>query len=161
MNFHMIQAVLIMVVCPVICFFIEYVKTKQLSYENGIKWILFWTVGIRSVTAGLMQVVKPEYTAVYIFNMTGTEFYTIIRELGIANFTIGLTAVFSLRIKNWRQPAAFTACIFNLLLVINHCINFQAGINELFSLIFDILVVVCTLPYVLSGLVRRGDTHRT
>ncbi len=33
------------------------------------KWILFWTVGIRSLSAGIVQLVYPEYTANIIFNL--------------------------------------------------------------------------------------------
>lgn len=143
MNFHMLQIILIMVVMPAICIVIELLRSKSgLSLNVVIKWILFWTVGIRSLSAGLVQLIHPQYTAETIFHLTGNEFYIFIRELGVANTAIGLSAIISFKMINWRVPVAFISFIFNLFLSINHIVNFQAGLNEAVSLGADLFVVV-------------------
>lgn len=135
--------------CIFICVEILYRKKKQVANEKIeiaviiFKWILFWSVGIRSVSAGLVQLIYPQYTAQNIFELsTGTEFYIFIRELGVANFAIGATAIIAVKLRNWRIPAAFISWIFNCFLSINHILHFQAGANELASLGADLFVVV-------------------
>lgn len=148
MDFHLIQILVIMVLLPIVFTITEiaYKKKQKNTFSIGtiiFKWILFWTVGIRSVSAGLVQLVYPQYTAQIIFELTsGSEFYIFIRELGIANFAIGVTAIISVWKIHWRYPAAFISLIFNAFLVINHILHFQAGLNELASLGADLFVVI-------------------
>ena len=149
MSFHLIQAASIMIILPLVSICIEYFRNKEVPLWMVIaKWVLFWSVGIRSLTAGIVQMVHPAYTAEIIFHLSGTDYYIFIRELGVANFAIGLSAIISLRKINWRIPVAFISFIFNLFLSANHILNFQAGFNEGVSLAGDLLVVV-TLGYFL------------
>lgn len=162
MDFHLIQIIVIMVLMPTIFSVVEILLRKKDQKTNeklqiGIvifAWILFWSVGIRSVSAGLVQLVYPQYTAQTIFELsTGTEFYIFIRELGVANFAIGVTAIVSVWIKNWRIPAAFISLIFNTFLSINHILHFQAGGNELASLAADLFVVVMLSYFLIKNII--------
>jgi hypothetical protein len=143
MGFHFIQAFAIMILLPVICILIDYYSDRKKEKLFLIaKWVLFWSVGIRSFTAGLVQLLNPSYTAEVIFHLSGSEFYIFIRELGVANIAIGLAAIISYKLNNWRVPVAFISLIFNLFLSINHIINFQAGFNQAVSLTGDLLIVI-------------------
>jgi hypothetical protein len=143
MGFHFIQAFTIMIVMPLICSVIDYSRNKKREKWVVItKWLLLWAVGIRSVTAGLVQLVYPRYTAEVIFNLSGDSFYIFIRELGVANIAIGTSAVISFKHKNWRVPIAFISLVFNLFLSLNHIVNFQADVNEAVSLVGDVFVVL-------------------
>jgi len=141
MNFHFTQALIIMVFLPLISILID-IKKKGFSFDILIKWILFWTIGFRSVTAGIVQIAFPSYTAKLIFELSGDDFYIVIRELGMANLSIGLVAMLSLKKQEWVNPISLIYITFFSLLSINHIYNFQAGMNELISLIFDVGVVV-------------------
>jgi len=144
-----------MVVMPVICIVVEILRSKSsITLSIVIKWVLFWSVGIRSLSAGLVQFIYPQYTAKIIFNLTGTDFYIFIRELGIANTAIGLSAIISFKIINWRVPVSFISLIFNLFLSLNHIINFQAGFNEVVSLIGDLLIVLILSVFLIRSLKR-------
>ena len=146
MLFHFFQGLLIMVVLPLISIMIS-VRRKVYSIDVLMKWILFWTIGFRSVTAGLVQLFYPKYTASIIFGLSGDSFYIFIRELGMANISIGLAAMLCIRKNQWITPVTFITGMFYVLLTVNHIINFQAGIEELISLIFDILVLVISGLY--------------
>lgn len=142
MSFHLIQAASIMIILPIVSIVIEYFRKKEIPLWLIVaKWILFWSVGIRSLTAGIVQMVHPAYTAEIIFDLSGTDYYIFIRELGVANFAIGLSAIISMKKITWRIPVAFISFIFNLFLSVNHILNFQAGFNEGVSLAGDLLVV--------------------
>jgi hypothetical protein len=46
----------------------------------------------------LAQIFYPSYTAQLIFNLSGKEFYIFIRELGMANLSIGIAAMLSIKV---------------------------------------------------------------
>ena len=163
MEFHLIQILMIMVMMPFIVSISEIIYRNKIgnTYSSGtiiFKWILFWAVGIRSVSAGLVQLIYPQYTAQTIFELTnGTDFYIFIRELGVANFSIGVTAIISFWKKLWRYPAAFISLIFNTFLVINHILHFQAGLNELVSLGADIFVVFMLTLFLIKSIIHKNS----
>ncbi|MFP4163894.1 MAG: DUF6790 family protein [Chitinispirillaceae bacterium] len=160
MDFHLVQILVIMVMMPLTFSTIEmlYRNKRDNASDSGaiiFKWILFWAVGIRSVSAGLVQLIYPQYTAETIFELTsGTEFYIFIRELGVANFAIGTTAIISAGLKDWRLPTAFISLIFNTLLAINHIIHFQAGANQFASLGADFFVVVMLSYFLIKSIFK-------
>ncbi len=160
MGFHFIQAFTIMILMPTICSFIECLRSKdKAKWIIVAKWILFWTVGVRSLTAGIVQLVYPKYTAELIFNLGGTDFYIFIRELGVANMAIGLAAIISFKCDSWRIPVAFISLIFNLFLSLNHIIHFQAGWNEGVSLVGDLLVVVGLSVFLYKSYNKKKINH--
>lgn len=156
MGFHFMQAVIIMIIMPVICITIELARNKNTQKWTVItKWFLFWAVGIRSLSAGLMQIFNPRYTAEIIFNLKSSDFYIFIRELGAANAAIGLSAIISCKYINWRVPVSFISGLFFGILTIIHIINiinFQADFNEFVSLTCDLLIII-----VLSTFVFKTD----
>lgn len=157
MDFHLIQIIVIMLIMPAIFSIMEIVlknKKKNKDKSNWIiivKWVLFWSVGIRSLSAGLVQLIHPQYTAQAIFELsTGQEFYIFIRELGVANIAIGLTAIISVKNISWRIPASFISLIFNLFLSVNHILHFQAGANEFASLGGDLFIVIILSAFLIK-----------
>ena len=56
MGFHFIQAFAIMILLPTICIFVDYYRNRNKEKLFLItKWVLFWSVGVRSLTAGIVQ----------------------------------------------------------------------------------------------------------
>lgn len=152
MGFHFIQAVTIMIIMPIVCSLID-IQRKEGSKKWIIitKWFLFWSIGIRSFTAGTVQLIYPKYTAEIIFDLVGNHCYIFIRELGVANIAIGLSAIISFKYADWRIPIAFISLIFYLFLSLNHIVNFQAGFNEIVSLAGDMLVVLVLCVFLVKS----------
>ena len=83
-------------------------------------WFVFWSVGMRLLLAGLRQIVQPRYTAATVLGIAGTESFLVVRELGIANTAIGITALCSIFFPGWIPACALVGLIFYGLAGINH-----------------------------------------
>lgn len=105
---------LLMFVFPITSIVIESVASGN---PAGIvvlagKWFVFWGVGVRLLTAGVRQILKPELTARDILGITDKKSWQVVRELGIANVSIGLLGIFSLFKPEWTLPAAMVGGLF-------------------------------------------------
>jgi hypothetical protein len=60
------------------------------------KWFTFWAVGVRLFVAGLRQTLQPRFTAREIFNLQSDDALPIVRELGLANVSMGTLGLVSL-----------------------------------------------------------------
>lgn len=76
------------------------------------KWFVFWAVGWRLTLAGFRQMVQPGYTAREILGLQSTETHVLVRELGFANFAIGVIGILSLHEITWRTPIGLAGGIF-------------------------------------------------
>jgi hypothetical protein len=63
------------------------------------KWFVFWAVGIRAFTAGLHQVIRPQFTAKEILGIKGSQQFIIVQELGFANISIGTLGICTFQFK--------------------------------------------------------------
>ena len=81
---------------------------------------MFWAVGVRLLTAGARQIIKPGLTSEGILGIKGREAWQLVRELGFANVSIGLVGVVSLWKPSWRIPDAIVGGLFLLLAGIEH-----------------------------------------
>jgi hypothetical protein len=85
----------IAVVLPFFLVGMEIQHTKQpLSLKIAGKWLIFCGIGVGSLVAGLKQIFEPEFTLEKIFLITNYEYSVIVKELGIANLSIGLLGSF-------------------------------------------------------------------
>lgn len=84
------------------------------------KWYVFWAVGIRLLLAGVRQMLQPAYTRTAILGIQDSSSHLIVRDLGIANSSIGAVAIIALIMPAWRQPAALAGALFYGLAGINH-----------------------------------------
>jgi hypothetical protein len=106
------------------------------------KWYVFWAVGVRLSLAGLRQIIQPRYTAETILGLKGAESLFFVRELGFANWSIGIVGLASLASPSWVTPAAMLGAIYYGLAGINHC--FHKGRNKLqnLALVTDLFAAV-------------------
>lgn len=103
-RLYLIVVLLTMLVLPVLSIAMTFYYDKALSNLAHLRalrglivvWLVFWGIGIRLITAGLRQILKPAFTAETIFNLRSAESHIVIRELGFANLTLGLMAGASL-----------------------------------------------------------------
>ncbi|MCC5995400.1 MAG: hypothetical protein JJU18_03390 [Oceanicaulis sp.] len=80
--------------------------------ELALKWFVFWAVGVRLFTAGSSQVIRPQFTAGEIFQISDPVVIPFIQELGFANIAMGLVAMISVVAAPWRRPAALIGLVF-------------------------------------------------
>jgi hypothetical protein len=114
------------------------------------KWFVFWSVGVRLFTAGLSQVLEPEYTANVILGLKSGESFLLVRELGFANLAIGLLGILSLPFPTWRLPGALAGCVFYGLAGVNHALQSHRNQLENVAMVSDlgialILFGVCAI----------------
>lgn len=96
-SLYLISILFFMLILPVSFIVFQWKVSKQtLDWLLIGKWFLFWSVGLRLFIAGIRQVLKPAFTAQEIFHIRGEESFVVIRELGFANISIGLTAIISM-----------------------------------------------------------------
>lgn len=145
---YFISVSLMTFVIPVIGFSAEHLLNHSLlSFELFCKWFIFSAVGLRLMVAGIMQTVKPAFTAKQIFNIDSPESFPIVRELGFANLCFGLVGVISLFKPEWRIVSAFASGIYYGIAGLQHLIKKPVGANEKFALWTDLLIFAVLLVY--------------
>ncbi len=61
--FHLIFVVAVMFVVPALCSIVEYrIRKDRPLLAVLCKWFVFWTVGVRAATAGLMRRCSIQHT---------------------------------------------------------------------------------------------------
>ena len=120
-----------MAALPLLCFLIETAwlrRRPRMRFSYGVvfcRWFVFWALGIRLFTAGLMQLFLPDFTAGML--QLPDSAYIVVNELGIANLMLGLTGVGTLFWPSWRKPAAFAAGFFLLGCALLHVLRIGIG----------------------------------
>lgn len=112
-------------VFPVASILIERHRRRRRGDEADLavlvlRWFTFWIAGVRLFIDGLMQAVRPEFTAETIFDTTDPAVLPFISELGYANLGIGLIGLISIRATSWTPPAAVAGAVFLGLAGIRH-----------------------------------------
>jgi len=118
-----------------------------LTFELFCKWFIFSAVGLRLFVAGIMQTVKPAFTAKEIFHINNPEIFPIVRELGFANLCFGLVGIISLFKPEWRIVSAFASGIYYGIAGLQHLIKKPVGANEKFALWTDLLIFAVLFVY--------------
>jgi hypothetical protein len=113
-----------MFVLPIICIVGEVlIGNVPFSLVVVGKWFVLWAVGVRLLLAGLRQILQPRYTAQVILSLKSDESLILVRELGFANFAIGLIGVGSVVYASWRPAGALAGGVFYALAGINHVLR--------------------------------------
>lgn len=141
----------IMILMPSICVISEYFLTihkkhVKLSMIYLIcKWFIFWALGIRSFSAGIMQSINPSFTAKML--QTGTSNYVMIRELGFANISMGILAICSLFQSKWRSAASLCIGAFFAMCTFLHISRYgiQLSFDEVIATISDAWAIIISI----------------
>lgn len=152
--FHFIFKISKSFILPFICVFIELMILKSMkkeykTLEIACKWLVFWALGVGGIVAGLMQAINPNYTAKFL-NVVANDMI-IIKELGYANFSMGLLALLSVKFSNYQKPAALAMGLFLLGCTLNHftrmeIINFEEMVSTVDN-IWTILIAGVVLVH--------------
>jgi hypothetical protein len=128
-------------------------RGAPLSMALAAKWFVFWSVGVRLLSAGVKQIWQPEYTARAILKLQSDDALLVIRELGFANVAIGSLGIASLGISAWRSAGALVGGVFYSLAAINHLRQAHRGRLENIAMVSDAFVAVVLLVG-FAGLLR-------
>jgi hypothetical protein len=102
------------------------------------KWFVLWSVGVRLLLAGLRQIFQPRYTAQVILSLKNDESLILVRELGFANFAIGLVGIGSAIFPSWRPAGALAGGVFYALAGVNHALQAHRGKLEGIAMVSDL-----------------------
>src|ERR1700691_5887535 len=102
------------------------------------KWFTFWAVGVRLFVAGLRQTLQPRFTAREIFNLQGDDALPIVRELGLANISMGTLGLVSLWLPAVTLPAALVGGLYYGLAGALHLGRGEKTFNERFAMVSDL-----------------------
>ena len=139
---------LFMLILPLVSILINGGYTDGFSIVLIGKWFVFWAIGVRLLTAGIRQVLKPEFTAKDIFHIDNKESFIIVKELGFANICFGLSGICSLFIPEWRTAAAFTGGLYMGIAGVQHIIKKPSTPNEWVAMVSDIFIFLLMAGYV-------------
>jgi hypothetical protein len=141
------------VVLPVASILVDALMSSPPIYVVLIgKWFVFWAVGVRLLTAGIRQMLHPEFTAKNIFEMDDPGALKIVAELGVSNISIGILGVASLHFKSWVVPSALYGLIFFGLAGIRHIANQKRNALETVATVSDIWIAMICLIYLAAKL---------
>lgn len=108
----------------------------------AFKWFVFSGVGLRLFSAGLKQVMQPQFTAQEIFNITDKKAIPIVKELGFANICFGTIALLSLVSSSFRVPATIAGGLYFGLAGLMHILKKKDSKEEMFAMISDLFIFV-------------------
>ncbi len=111
------------------------------------KWFVFWSVGMRLLTAGLRQFFQPRFTAEQIFETTSPDVLPLVRELGIANVAAGVVGVASLWMPGFALPSAISAAIFYGVAGFRHAAETGRSRNENIAMVSDLFIFAVLTAY--------------
>jgi len=146
---YLIVVLALTVVLPIVSVVIEsFMSTAPLMLLVG-KWFVFWAAGIRLLLAGLKQVSQPSFTAHEIFKMKTDEALPIVRELGFANFSLGLLGIASIWATSFVLPVAIAGTIFYGAAGVQHVTQKGKSGNETIAMATDIAAFLALAAYVI------------
>ena len=147
---YVLPVVLLMVVLPVGSVIAEWVYSTAAVHPMLLvgKWFVFWAAGVRLFMAGVKQILQPSFTAHEIFKMKTDEALPIVRELGIANFAVGLLGIASLWATSFVLPVAIASAIFYGMAGVQHVTQKNKSGNETLAMATDLLAFLALAAYV-------------
>jgi hypothetical protein len=108
-------------------------------------WWVFWGVGIRLLSAGLSQAMRPGFTLKNILGHDDPGAGHIVQELGFANIGMGVAGILSLFFPSWMPAAATAGGLFLLIAGLRHIVKPGKNIKETIATITDLIVAVIVL----------------
>jgi hypothetical protein len=142
---------LFMFLLPLLSVLTEIVVNKNHTALIALigKWFVFWAIGIRLLTAGIRQVIKPGLTAEGILGIKDKSSWTIVRELGFANISMGLAGIISLWQLSWRPAVALIGGLFLLLDGAQHMTK-KRNFEENVAMYSDLAIGITMALYLMS-----------
>lgn len=150
---YYIAVVLLLLVLPAASVVVEahYSAGADIMWLVG-KWFVFWACGVRLLAAGLMQTLRPEFTAKSIFEIEAPAAHAIVREVGFGNLAMGTLGVASLFEPSWVVPAAIVGGLYYGFAGLGHLLR-RGNLKERFALWSDLAIFALLAVFVVSRLI--------
>lgn len=116
--------------------------TENATIEIFLKWYVFFAIGLRLGSAGIKQILQPQFTAENIFKIKTKEVLPLVRELGFANISLAIIALLSLALPTFRIPAAIAGGIYFGLAGFMHLNKKKSSKEEVFAMISDLFIFI-------------------
>jgi hypothetical protein len=134
-----------MVVLPALSIFFEaFLGAAALDLALVATWLVFWGVGARLFVAGARQIIWPSLTA-ELLGLCSEGSSVIIRELGFANFALGIAGLASLAAPGWRPAVAMAGGLFLSLAGIHHALQPRKSPRVWLAMVTDLMVGITLL----------------
>ncbi|HWK38845.1 MAG TPA: DUF6790 family protein [Hyphomicrobium sp.] len=114
------------------------------------KWATFWAVGVRLFNAGVMQTVRPQFTASSIFGIADPAARAIVREVGFGNLSIGVLGLAILAAPAWTVPAALAGGLYYTLAGFGHLFHGARTSKERFALVSDLTIAAVLAAFLFA-----------
>jgi hypothetical protein len=152
---YILTIIMLMFILPILA-----VLTELLIFHSNVgvvlligKWFVFWAVGVRLFSAGLRQVIRPQFTVEEIFGIRDNQQFIIVQELGFANISVGTLGIISILNVNWTLPAAIVGCLFIGLAGVRHVLRKERNLLENSAMFSNLIIFVVLLIYIIWDLV--------
>ena len=116
------------------------------------KWFTFFVVGVRLFSAGVSQVIRPEFTAKGILGVADPSANVLVREIGFGNLAIGTLGLISLAFPSFRIPAAVAGAIFLGMAGFGHLFRKDRNAKEQLALVSDLVAAAVLAAFVAVSL---------
>jgi hypothetical protein len=157
-RFYFYSVLVLMLIAPVASIAID-AKTGGGApdwWTLGGKWFVFWASGVRLFLAGIRQTVQPGFTAQTIFGIEGSESHAVVRELGMANISMGALGVASLFLPQCRVAAAAVSGLYYAQAAAGHVARKPDGANEQVALVSDLWITAILAAIVVHAVLAPG-----
>ena len=112
------------------------------------KWFAFWAGGVRLFTAGIRQQIWPRLTSEGIFGITSDDPLPFVRELGMANVSMGVVGLIAPFVAAFVLPAAMVSGLYYLQAGIGHIRHGGRNAQRNLAMVSDLFVAAALLSYV-------------
>jgi len=147
---YAISVILLLAVIPVGSIALEASLSGGNLWALTGKWYVFWAAGVRLFLAGVMQVLRPQFTAQGIFEIKDTAAFGIVREVGFGNLSMGALGIATLLKPEWLVPAAIVSGLYYGLAAAGHLGRGERNAKEQLALWTDILAFAVLAAFVVT-----------
>ncbi len=141
-DLYEISVITFFILFPIFAIIVDgfILKSEVSAFKLLFKWFVFSGIGLRLFTAGLKQAINPSFTAKEIFKASEEKSFLIVREIGFANISIGLVAILSLFLPEFRLTISIVGSVYFGLAGCLHFFNKMRSREELFPMISDFYI---------------------
>jgi hypothetical protein len=105
-------------------------------------------------SAGVKQIVQPEFTATEILGLPGSAAPVLVRELGFANLAVGLLGLGSLAYPTWVIPACVVGGLYFGFAGIRHTLSPRKTGLQTLAMVSDLAIFVVLAAVVAVSAIR-------
>ena len=155
LGLYELSVILFFLIVPCIGIYYEILilNTKLSIYSIALKWFVFSGVGLRLGSAGIKQLINPDFTAKVIFKMKDEQSIAVIKEIGLANICFSVIGLISLFVPSFRLPAAISGGLYFGMAGFLHVFKVKDSSEEFFAMISDLFIFFILLVLVILNLI--------